>query len=78
MERQNILINVSKPLQCSCFRTSIWDETLYKVESCRGRIGRDVTKPSFAGLVTNCLSTCTECQKLREDIDEFRRHHRCR
>ncbi len=31
-ERQNILINLSKPLQCSCFRTSIWDETLYKVE----------------------------------------------
>jgi len=34
-ERQNILINLSKPLQCSCFRTSIWDETLYKVISAR-------------------------------------------
>lgn len=31
VERQNLLINISKPLQCSCFRTSIWDETLYKV-----------------------------------------------
>lgn len=32
-ERQNILINLSKPLQCSCFRTSIWDETLYRAWS---------------------------------------------
>jgi Ras-related GTP-binding protein A/B len=32
-ERQNILTNLSKPLQCLCFRTSIWDETLYKAWS---------------------------------------------
>jgi hypothetical protein len=31
-ERENILKDLSKPLQCSCFRTSIWDETLYKVK----------------------------------------------
>jgi Ras-related GTP-binding protein A/B len=30
-ERENILKDISKPLQCYCFRTSIWDETLYKV-----------------------------------------------
>lgn len=22
---------LSRPLECACFRTSIWDETLYKV-----------------------------------------------
>ncbi|CAF4544121.1 unnamed protein product, partial [Rotaria magnacalcarata] len=31
-ERQNMLMEISRPLQCVCFRTSIWDETLYKVE----------------------------------------------
>jgi len=31
-ERESILKDLSKPLQCSCFRTSIWDETLYKVK----------------------------------------------
>ncbi|CAF4423932.1 unnamed protein product [Adineta steineri] len=32
-ERQSILTDLSKPLQCSCFQTSIWDETLYKAWS---------------------------------------------
>ena len=32
-ERESILKDISKPLQCSCFRTSIWDETLYKAWS---------------------------------------------
>jgi len=32
-ERERILTEASKPLQCSCFRTSIWDETLYKAWS---------------------------------------------
>ena len=31
-ERAADLENLSKPLQCHCFRTSIWDETLYKVQ----------------------------------------------
>ncbi|CAF0784038.1 unnamed protein product [Didymodactylos carnosus] len=30
-EREAVLKNLSKPLDCSCFRTSIWDETLYKI-----------------------------------------------
>ncbi|CAF4715393.1 unnamed protein product [Rotaria sp. Silwood1] len=32
-QREKILNDISKPLQCSCFRTSIWDETLYKAWS---------------------------------------------
>ncbi|CAF0896792.1 unnamed protein product [Adineta ricciae] len=32
-EREQILKDLSKPLQCACFRTSIWDETLYKAWS---------------------------------------------
>lgn len=28
-ERENDIINMSKPVKCVCFRTSIWDETLY-------------------------------------------------
>ncbi|CAF5202424.1 unnamed protein product, partial [Rotaria magnacalcarata] len=32
-ERQNMLMEISRPLQCVCFRTSIWDETLYKAWS---------------------------------------------
>ncbi|CAF3357199.1 unnamed protein product [Rotaria socialis] len=32
-ERQTMLIEISRPLQCTCFRTSIWDETLYKAWS---------------------------------------------
>lgn len=28
--REEDLIRLSKPLECTCFRTSIWDETLYK------------------------------------------------
>lgn len=30
-EREENLQRLSKPLDCTCFRTSIWDETLYKV-----------------------------------------------
>lgn len=29
-EREEDLIRLSKPLECTCFRTSIWDETLYR------------------------------------------------
>nr|XP_033705357.1 ras-related GTP-binding protein B isoform X11 [Tursiops truncatus] len=29
-EREEDLRRLSRPLECSCFRTSIWDETLYK------------------------------------------------
>ena len=30
-EREDDLKRLSKPLQCTCYKTSIWDETLYKV-----------------------------------------------
>ncbi|XP_055386985.1 ras-related GTP-binding protein A [Condylostylus longicornis] len=33
-EREEDLIRLSKPLECTCFRTSIWDETLYRAWSC--------------------------------------------
>lgn len=33
LERENEIINMSKPVQCMCFKTSIWDETLYKAWS---------------------------------------------
>ncbi|PSN55950.1 Ras-related GTP-binding protein A [Blattella germanica] len=29
-EREEDLKRLSKPLECTCFRTSIWDETLYR------------------------------------------------
>ncbi|KAM4819217.1 ras-related GTP-binding protein B isoform 1-T1 [Thomomys bottae] len=32
-EREEDLRRLSRPLDCSCFRTSIWDETLYKAWS---------------------------------------------
>ena len=32
-DRESELVRLSKPLQCSCFKTSIWDETLYKAWS---------------------------------------------
>lgn len=32
-DREEDLKRLSKPLDCSCFRTSIWDETLYKAWS---------------------------------------------
>ncbi|XP_074910689.1 ras-related GTP-binding protein A isoform X3 [Buteo buteo] len=32
-EREEDLKRLSRPLECVCFRTSIWDETLYKVIS---------------------------------------------
>ncbi|XP_040569658.1 ras-related GTP-binding protein A [Lepeophtheirus salmonis] len=32
-EREEDLILLSKPLECKCFKTSIWDETLYKAWS---------------------------------------------
>ncbi len=32
-EREDDLKRLSKPLDCTCFRTSIWDETLYKAWS---------------------------------------------
>lgn len=30
-EREDDLKRLSRPLDCTCFATSIWDETLYKV-----------------------------------------------
>jgi len=33
LERQDDLKRLSKPLECTCFATSIWDETLYKAWS---------------------------------------------
>ncbi len=32
-ERETDLKRLSRPLDCTCFRTSIWDETLYKAWS---------------------------------------------
>ena len=32
-KREEELKKLSKPLDCTCFRTSIWDETLYKAWS---------------------------------------------
>lgn len=32
-DRESDLRKLSKPLECACFRTSIWDETLYKAWS---------------------------------------------
>ncbi|CAF3211029.1 unnamed protein product [Rotaria socialis] len=32
-QREKLLHDVSKPLHCACFPTSIWDETLYKAWS---------------------------------------------
>lgn len=32
-EREEDLKRLSRPLECVCFRTSIWDETLYKVRT---------------------------------------------
>ncbi|XP_050529909.1 ras-related GTP-binding protein A [Daktulosphaira vitifoliae] len=32
-ERENEIINMSKPVHCTCFKTSIWDETLYRAWS---------------------------------------------
>ncbi|KAG7237728.1 hypothetical protein CRUP_013459, partial [Coryphaenoides rupestris] len=32
-EREEDLRRLSRPLSCTCFRTSIWDETLYKAWS---------------------------------------------
>ncbi|PNF25711.1 Ras-related GTP-binding protein A [Cryptotermes secundus] len=32
-EREDDLKRLSKPLECTCFRTSIWDETLYRAWS---------------------------------------------
>ena len=32
-ERQEDLKKLSKPIACTCFKTSIWDETLYKAWS---------------------------------------------
>ena len=34
-ERAADLERISSPLICHCFRTSIWDETLYKVNLCK-------------------------------------------
>ena len=34
-ERSKDLEKLSRPLSCRCFRTSIWDETLYKVRNCQ-------------------------------------------
>ena len=31
-DREKDLKKLSLPLECKCFRTSIWDETLYKVK----------------------------------------------
>lgn len=33
MDRESDLKRLSQPLECVCFRTSIWDETLYKAWS---------------------------------------------
>lgn len=44
-EREEDLRRLSRPLECSCFRTSIWDETLYKVT---------VNKDGHDALRTNC------------------------
>lgn len=33
LERENEIINMSKPVKCTCFKTSIWDETLYRAWS---------------------------------------------
>lgn len=37
-EREEDLKRLSRPLACTCFRTSIWDETLYKVVTLTGFI----------------------------------------
>ncbi len=55
----------SLPLQCTCFKTSIWDETLYKVCGC----GLVNPRPSdvfvIIGVVSNSAFADTKCQLVR-------------
>lgn len=40
-EREEDLRRLSLPLECTCFRTSIWDETLYRYVSSKSAIKPD-------------------------------------
>ena len=45
-EREQDLKRLSMPLKCTCFRTSIWDETLYKVMT-RGKVLESLSHVKF-------------------------------
>ena len=54
-ERQRDLKNLSKPLECTCFATSIWDETLYKVIISKKSIVRGICRVVLGIVFENCL-----------------------
>uniref|UniRef100_A0A2C9K638 Ras-related GTP-binding protein n=1 Tax=Biomphalaria glabrata TaxID=6526 RepID=A0A2C9K638_BIOGL len=59
-ERQEDLKRLSKPLDCTCFATSIWDETLYKFDF------------SSNGIQLNTFQVISYCERVpHKDVHRF-------
>uniref|UniRef100_A0A5K3EQP0 Ras-related GTP-binding protein A n=1 Tax=Mesocestoides corti TaxID=53468 RepID=A0A5K3EQP0_MESCO len=54
LEREKQLVSITRPVQCVCFGTSIWDETLYKAWS---RIVYQMV-PNVQALEKNLIQLC--------------------
>lgn len=87
-EREEDLKRLSRPLACTCFRTSIWDETLYKVVNQTGRLlkynmfimlARQCNKPLlsiFLGMVQHCVPADPQCTAAWDEFKTFCTNHR--
>lgn len=53
-KRETELVQLSSPLKVTCFRTSIWDETLYKVPKLCIESFHRYAK-CFKGVVVHCV-----------------------
>jgi hypothetical protein len=63
-KRESELVNLSTPLKIICFRTSIWDETLYKVGAAVANLPLTLIK----GVVLDCILNDSEHQNTGETL----------
>ncbi|BFZ00230.1 hypothetical protein BsWGS_03268 [Bradybaena similaris] len=70
-ERQEDLKRLSKPLDCTCFATSIWDETLYKVISyCERKQHRDVHRfEKISNIIKQFKLSCSKIGASFESME---------
>ena len=71
MERENLLKDISKPLECVCFRTSIWDETLYKVSRMKGMSMSLLCAQAWSQIVYQLVPNVKGLEKTLENFAEI-------
>lgn len=82
-EREEDLKRLSLPLECTCFRTSIWDETLYRYIlyeriSFKRLLEKYYRLLSLQSVVIYCVYVDSQCERTGAKLKSICKYYRCR